>query len=387
MAGQDEVRSSFEPVESDGGTNELLEQQSEYIEIPTPDFENTYKNIKSLIFDGFIPVTLNICDYPVVVKALSLNEFRYIDILGTSDEDKIALYFLYSMVLFDGESVIPIRKQMHREAIEIFRTIPTAGLNQVSTLINSTQRYYNSNYETLEAFLYEHEARAQWVISKKEALNKTLLYGHSDIGWNTAQEVWIGFNQREDKRETDDRDFSNAKFIASAMVGDKEIKKISIREQLRWTEELKRRQGVRLHKKEHKLVLSNPTYTAKDLVGELLRQIKGEKDLHDKIIDEHERKLAVLSEKRAKDFEEAQIKAAMAITQHGALSGGSRPITQQEMNDHLKKVNTKKINVDTDSSNRYLEKVMSTTRSTVAAPPQKSIFSPEVQDALKKLKK
>jgi len=390
---EEQIRSSFEPVEGDREYNELLEQQSEFIEIPTPDYDETYRNIKSLIFDGFIPVKIHVAEFPIVVKALNQSEFRYIELLGVSDQDKVALYFLYSMVLFDGEEILPSRKMMHRDIVELFRTIPTQAVNKITNVINTVHRYYSSCYDDLEAFLYETEARYKWQVYRNEALNKTLLNGFSEVGLNTAQEVWISFNQREDQRERDEREFGNAKFIASAMVGDKEIRKITLKEQLRWTEELRRRQGVRLRKKEDKMILSKPVHTAQDLVDELMRQIKGEKDLHDRIIEEHERELARLAEKRRSDIEEIKVRAAMAISEQGGsqMSGGSKPVTQKEMDEKTKELNALKWSVRHEEVTHYLDKVSQTSqragKNEVNTPDgKKSIFDSDVQEALKKLK-
>jgi hypothetical protein len=383
----DEPKSSFESVEADAEYNELLEQQSEYIEIPTPDYDETYRNIKSLVFDGFIPVRLNLVQFPLIVKALNASEFRHIELLGASDEDRVALYFLYSMVLFDGEEVIPLRKQMHRNIIELFRTFSTQMVNKITANVNSVHRYYAAAYDNLEAFLYENEARYRWVIYGKDALNKTLLNGFSGVGFNTAQEVWISFNTREDTRELDERQFGNAKFIASAMAGDKEIRKINLKEQMRWSEELKRRQGVRLRNKESRLMLSKPVHTAKELVEELTRQIKGEKDLHDKIIEDHEREIARLAELRARDIENIKIKTAMEISESGShMTGGSTPVTQKEMDEKTKELNNIKWTNRHEEVEHYLTKVAQTRQAGEKPDSKKSIFDPEVQDALKKLK-
>lgn len=387
----DEIKSSFESVETDKEYGELLEQQSEFIEIPTPDFDTTYQHIKSLIYDGFIPVTVGIVDFPVVMKALNPNEFRYIELLGTSDTDKVALYFLYSMVLFDGETVIPFRKEMHRDIIELFRTIPTQGLNRFTSIINAIHRYYAACYDDLEAYLYENEPRFRWLIYQKRALNTTLLNGFDDLGWNTAQEVWISFNQREDRRELDDREFANAKFIASAMVGDKEIRKINLKEELRWKEELKRRQDVRLKKKMDRLVLTAPTHTAEELVESMMRQIRGEKDLHDRIIEEYEQRLLRLAEKRRRDFEDMRLRSDAAILEHGKMSGGRKRVTKEEMEEEVRQTKSRKRVGRRDDATHYLEKLSQTSQvpqsPQVKTPDgQKSIFDPDVQNALKKLK-
>lgn len=393
----DEQTSSFQQDENDQELNYLLEQQSEFVEIPTPDFDDSYRNVKALVYDGFIPVRAQINGMDCVLKALNPNEFRYIDLLTNKDQDKVALYFLYSAVMLDGLEVLRSRENFHSDVIEIFRTLPSATVNRISRLVLDVHKYYSSCYDELEGYLYEDESRYRWIVYKREAMNATVLHGLPKLGFNTAQEVWISFNQREDMREEEERRFAHSKFIASSMVGSKEIKKIELRERMRWSEELKRRQEVRLKKKTDRIVLTKSLSSAKDLVDELHRQIRGEKDIHDKIIEQHEAELAKLADKRRRDLEELKIQAAMKWSASDPnVMGGSRAITQKEMDTRTSEINNQKWQIVSEDAEKYLNKVAatSTMRGNVAPNEgqvqtpdgKRSIFDTEVQDALRKLK-
>lgn len=373
---------------------ELESQQEEFVEIETPDFEATYANIKQLIFTGFIPVRVKYGKLDLVLKAVTPKEYEYIDLISQTDRDKVPLYFLYSLVLVGNQEVIPHRKELHDYITNLFNKLPGALVTRLYTLISQVQEHYSSCYEHLEAYLYERESRYRWDVYKTKILNSTLLDGMGDAGYNTAQEVWVGFNQREDERSQMDVLFANAKFIASAFAGAKEIKRIERLEKMRENEENLRRQNVRLKNKITKLQLTKPITTAKDLVDELKRQIAGEKDLHDKLIEIHERKMAKEAQERKERLEELQLQARLNNTQAArTIQGGSKPVTPQEMKDQMEQSQRKKANYQ-PKEDYFVSKVYQTSHSRNDAKPapkpapapatdqKKSIFDPEVQKGL-----
>lgn len=366
----------------------LLESQNDFIEIPTPDFDENYAPVRSLLFEGFIPVKINFGSTNLIVKALSPAEFRYIELICDSTEEKVPLYFLYSLVFLHGQEVIPHRKKLHDEVQQIFSALSSKTIDRLIQLLSQLQSYYTYCYANLEGYLYERESRSKWDVYQNSALN-SLIEGIQ--GYNTAQEVWISFNKREDERERQENDFSNSKFIASAFIGSKEIKRIEQLEKLRWTEELKRRQNVRLKNKEDRIQLTKPIATAEDLVAELTRQIHGETDLHDKIIAQHEQRIAEMAEQRRIQLE--AIKAGMDKDLKDAqkISGGSKSVSQEELQEQIQRMNEVQFYFN-EESDRYLSKIEQTrVVKPVAEPPETqaplSIFDPKVQEELEKLER
>src|SRR5271166_4988998 len=92
---------------------EILDTQNDFIEIPTPEFDETYRNIRHLIYDGYIPVKLQVGNVELTMKSIYPREFAYIEHLAEKEHEKIPYYFLYSIVFFDGVEVYQHRKELH----------------------------------------------------------------------------------------------------------------------------------------------------------------------------------------------------------------------------------------------------------------------------------
>jgi hypothetical protein len=382
---------SFAPVDAADGY--LLEQQEQFIEIPTPDFENTYKHIKSLIFDGFIPFRANVFGVSCIFKALTPAEFRLIEILEADPVKRLPYFFLYSFVFIDGSCILPHRSDLHEEAVRLWGKFSIPVTNFFIESIQAMQNAQADCYENLESYLYENESRYLWLVYKQEALRNKLVPGIDLIGLNTAQESWLSFNKREDVREEQERMFEHSKFIVSGMVGGKEIKKIETSERQRQLEEKRRRQDVRLKNKTDKLQLGPSINTADDLVKELERQIRGEKDIHDRIIEQHERGLREFMENRRRQIED--ISAIKTSPEQG-----SRSVTPEQMQRAIQESSVPvKTMVSADHYTSMIEQTAlsrSSQSSEIKSPSKtktigdmkpKSIFDPEIQKELERLKK
>jgi len=359
----------------------FLESQNDFVEIPTPDFENSYSQVKKLVFDGFIPIKINFGKSNLVVKALNPSDFKYIDLISDSSSSKVPLYFLHSLVFLDGSEITPIRKELHDEIHQFFNSLSNKTVDRVMQLLGYLQGYYTKCYENLEGYLYEKESRFKWDIYKHKALNN-LISGFND--YNTAQEIWVSFNQREDEREMNENTFIHSKFIASAFIGSKEIKRIEQLEKNRWNEELKRRQNVRLRNKEDKIILSAPILTSDDLVRELEKQIKGEMDIHDRIIKQHEEQIEKQAEERRLQLEAMKSKMSFE-DENKNIFGGSKSVTKKEMEERLKK-SEENTPVYSEESERYFNKI-SQTKIKSQEESKISIFDPQIQEELEKLEK
>lgn len=375
--------------------NEVLDtQQNDFIEIPTPDFEDTYRNIKHLIYDGFIPVKLQMGDITLTMKSIFPREFSYIEHISFGKEvDKIPYYFLYSIVFMDGMEVYPHRKEMHDYMMAVFKGLDGKTVEKLYDVMTTIQRYYSWSYENLEGYLYENESRYLWNIYKESILDKGLIGGFGV--YNTAQESWVIFNQREDRKEQMNLDFNNSKFIVSALVGAKEVRKLDNLEKLRDTEEMRRRQEVRLKNKTKQVRLSQPINTAQELIQELHRQIRGEKDIHDRIIEQHEqRMIEKYNEKKARLDDLRRIEVA----KRPKVEQGSKFVSVEEMQDQMKALKDfKKIPyLPEQKRNNYISKIRQTNTDKTSEEPEthepevrtrphskKSIFDPEVQKVLK----
>lgn len=380
---------SFAPVDG-----YMLEEQEQFIEIPTPEFDSTYNNIKHLIFDGFIPFHIQFFGMNLVMKGLNPEEYRFIEMIERDINRRVPLYFLYSIVFIDGQSVLPIRADIHEEFTKFWFQLPVKVCEYAINIVQAIQNAHSDSYENLEGYLYESESRFLWNVYGKRAVRNKLIKGIELIGMNSAQESWVLFNTREDLREEQDRQYDHSKFIVSGMVGGKEIKKIESNESIRQKEEKQRRQDVRLKNKKDKIRIGPSLNTAEDLVKELERQIRGEKDIHDQIIDQHEQKIREIMEVRRSEMQQLS-----ALNEEFRRSEGSKPVTPEEM---------KKVIAESEkpvelrvAEEHYSTKIEQTAISRNKKPdgvnppkartigdmkPTKSIFDPEVQKELEKMK-
>lgn len=383
---------SFAPVDVADGY--LLEQQEQFIEIPTPDFENTYKYVKHLIFDGFIPFRADVFGTPCVFKALTPSEFRLIEILESDPVRRLPYFFLYSLVFVDGCCILPHRSDLHEDAVRLWNLFNVPVTNFFIERIQAMQNAQADCYGNLESYLYEGESRYLWLIYKQQALKNKMVPGIELIGLNTAQESWVSFNKREDLKEEQERMFEHSKFIVSGMVGGKEIKKIETSERQRQLEEKKRRQDVRLRNRTDKIQLGPSINTAEDLVKELERQIRGEKDIHDRIIEQHEKSLRDFMDNRRKEIEH------LSSVKMSQPDQGSRSVTPEQMQ---KLIEESEKPIETMvSADHYTSMIEQTALSKTSSPIEvksptksktigdmkpKSLFDPEIQKELEKLKK
>ena len=367
---------------------DIVESQNDFIELATPDFVETYRNIKHLIFDGFIPVRLSIGDTNLTLKSIYPREFSYIEMIAPKKEsERIPYYFLYSIVFLDGIEIQPHKKELHDPIVSVFNKMHAKTVEKIFNVLTDIQRYYSASYENLEGYLYEKESRYLWTIYKQ-----SILGGFTNSwGYNTAQESWISFNQREDRKEQMDMDFNNAKFIVSALVGSKEVRKLDNLEKMRETEELRRRQEIRLKNKTQKLRLTPPVNTKEELVQELHKQMRGEKDLHDKIIERHEK---IMADREKERNEKLAVARKIEALNKPKVQEGSKFVTAKEMEERLKSLNVspkRQVNV---SNEKYLDKLTQYQGKQPEPAPgpqfqgeKKSVFDPSVQKALEPAKK
>lgn len=363
----------------------LLEEQETFTETPTPDFDKHYRYVKNLIFDGFIPFHVKVFGVPCVFKALTLAEFRYIEILASDPIQRIPYYFLYSIAFIDGCCLLDKREDLHEEIVDLWKKLPISVTNVFVDIIQALQNVQSDCFGNLEGYLYENESRFIWLVNKDDAVKNKLMKGYERIGLNTAQESWIAFNKREDVREEQERLFEHSKFIVSGFVGSKEIRKIESSEKQRQRDERKRRQDIRLKntKKDTFKRLSAPINTVEDIISELERQIRGEKDEHDRIIDQHEQRLREMKERRL-----LEIQQAIERSKYEEDLSGSKPISSEEMRHVIENTRT---TVDLSSHEKitnYLDKIEKTAltkTNTIGDMKPKSIFDSDVQEELKKI--
>lgn len=246
--------------------------------------------VETLLFRGFLVRTIRIGDLAVRTKTLNKNELQAIR-FETSDPSTLeARTAAYSMFMFGSCNVLVGNRSKNIEQLTgIFTRLPHAVLS----LLSSSTQFINYMQEQAVPDLQRYlETESTWLKFREYQLagvplNSPVLTGIPGtecLGLNHLQSQWLVAMDLKTQERTDKERFQYFKLLGS-LINPKAIQKIEEREQLleRVQEE---REALDLPEE---LLLKKPVDTTEDLVDELDRSIKGEMDLHDKILAETEK--------------------------------------------------------------------------------------------------
>ena len=153
------------------------------------------------------------------------------------------------------------------------------------------------------------------------------------MGMNAFQEAWISFNKTLDEEEKYESEFSFAVLIASAS-NPKGSKKVQSSFNARKTELNDKRKSIARHGYREAEVKARgdwaaPVETREELVNELLRQIRGEKDKHDKVVDGYFDSLVEEIENKEEE-QQKRAEEARKIRGDAPIVGSTRVLTPRE---------------------------------------------------------
>ena len=289
-----------------------LEDDGEFevpeVQVPEVNPE-IYKDVEPLLLRGFLalPATLN--GQLFLFKSLNHHEFDWLTLQdggqspaeGSRQHD---LFLAHSVASVDAVNVLKDRDSHVGELVEFFGALPKAARQKVVRHLSELNRRANRAVLLVEPFIMEHQSRLRWMQLKGLDLSTTAVSGFEGsqtLGLNWGQLTWRALNQLEDLRENAEREWENAKFIASAMAG-KGLQRVYNADKRR-RQEAKREQVERREKVIRLALLNEPidapgqhgdivvARTVGELTDQLERDLKGEKDWHDRVIEEHEERI------------------------------------------------------------------------------------------------
>lgn len=327
------------------------------IEIPKePEVDPiVYKDVEALLFRGFIVAHININGERFVFKSLNQHEFGLLSLAaGDTPNSKFWDVFLAHCVLMvDGINVIADRQEHIPELRDLFRQMPRPARDRIIRHISEINRRASVCVLVAEAYATESASRYRWAQLRGLDLTHpcvTGIQGSEHLGMNWAQLVWRAVNYYEDIREQGERDWENAKFVGSCMAG-KGISKVYRQDEERRRkdkeEKFARKDAILRHvllgeemtagKHKYGAPLA-VARTEEELVDQLERSLRGEKDFHDLIVDAHE--------KHTRDQNEAQRQQLRDIVQKheeeydGKMLRGTTELvglTQEEVRERIEK--------------------------------------------------
>jgi hypothetical protein len=190
-----------------------------------------------------------------------------------------------------------------------------------------------------EAYALEVQSRYRWLQLKGMDLTSvaaTGCDGTQRLGMNTAQQVWRAFNNIEDRNEGWEREWEHAKFVGSCFAG-KGIQKVYSQDSRRRRQDREDRM-TRKDKVLRQWVLGEDVQdgvvkgpgtvmmvprTVEELTTQLEKDIRGEKDWHDKVVEEHEQRVKAAYAQRREQLEQATRDNVAGFPERGVLGGRS----------------------------------------------------------------
>ena len=307
---EDEIESS-DPVED--------------IRVPAPRAPEVnpevYADVLDLLGRGFLTVSADIGGTMFVFKSLNHHEFDMVRLLsGFSERNPVIPprfwdLFLAHMVLFvDGLNVLADRNRHLSKLASVFRDIPNAARQRLIRQLSDLNRKASKATLLVEAYAMESYSRWRWAQFQGLDLSSsavTGIDGTDKLGLSYAQLTWRAINHYEDLRFRHEADWENAKFIGGCMAG-KGIQKVynrdNDRKQKDREEKWNRKDQLIRHvlfgeslepdKKYGGAQVIMVANTVEELAAQVEKSLRGEKDWHDKVVQEYEENIREGTKKR-----------------------------------------------------------------------------------------
>jgi hypothetical protein len=267
------------------------------------------KDVEPLLFKGFLYVPAEINGASFVFKSLNHHEFEMLSLLAPIDGTRKALKRFYSMFLaygvfmIEGENILVDRERWLSNIVTEFDSMGDDVVGKIVRHLSEINRRANKAVILTEAYVMEFTSRNRWAQLRGLDLTSTSvtgIRGTNTLGMNWGQLTWRALNYYEDLKDQAELDWENAMFIASSMAG-KGMNRVRSQDKRRREQE---REG-RLERRDKILrfaVLGEPmdqpgdnvpmmvARTVEELAVQLEKDLKGEKDWHDLVVEAHERK-------------------------------------------------------------------------------------------------
>jgi len=316
------------------------------------EVKEAYSYLEDIVSGGFITLGLKYKDFNIVLKSLTDRELNYLavkhnekDISNIPVTEKIA----YSTYFLNGNNCL-IDRHKKLEYLEVFYgSIPAFILNTLSDKIDDLFRIFVEAHSFLEGFCYTPESKEIW-IKRLNSLGRDRDVLSVDISLNNfIKDKWIILNERLDREDRDGGNLDLALFVASS-YNPTGVKSVTNSIKLKREERDKEREEIleyghnkrRIAVKKRNDKWSKPLVTNEDLVRELNRVKRGEKDKHDQFIDEWLRRRAEADKKAQEIRIEKANKFRKEFDEKSLDIEGTRRATPEELNNIVNRRSNKR---------------------------------------------
>lgn len=307
---------------------------------PIPEVnQEVFRDVEPLLFRGFLTQPADINGVTFVFKSINHREYELIGLATGGDFSKPSkvqayynLFLAYCVLMVDGQNVLTQRDQQIAELAKFFSELPVGAQKKVIRHLSEVNRRASKAVVLTEAFSMEPQSRLRWAQLRDidmTSVASTGFPGSELLGMNWGQLTWRALNFYEDQRIQSEADWENAKFVASSMAG-KGMSKVHSADRDRRDKERKER--IERRDKILRFAIlgepmdkpSSPTgapmkvaSTVAELADQLEKDLKGEKDWHDQVVEEHERRVREGYEQKAQRLKDL-------MRQHDEATGGQR---------------------------------------------------------------
>jgi hypothetical protein len=285
-----------------------------------------YRDVEPLLFRGFLHAPAEINGIPFIFKSLNQHEFGLLrfmlpDTTSWKSVQKFhALFLAYGVFMVDGLNILADRDRHLGELSRFFEEMEAGSSAKVIRHLSEVNRRANRAVVLTEAFSMETLSRLRWAQFRGVDLTGaqvTGIQGTHTLGMNWAQLTWRAMNHYEDQKELAEREWENAKFVASAMAG-KGMSRVHSQDKRRREKEreerLERRDrilrfalyGESMEGDGNNGAPVQVARTVEELATQLERDLKGEKDFHDLVVEAHERRAAEERDRHTQHIRELQ---------------------------------------------------------------------------------
>lgn len=262
-----------------------------------------YEYLEQLLFRGFLSLHADLGGIPVVFKTLNsfennlLNLYIPFNLPRTEKQKHSAAYMIaYSVFLFNQINILSDRDLYIPMLVEMILEFPDPVVDRILRRLRFLNSQATEEMNKIRPYTYGGLSRQRWYSCKGHPLNDSRLTGitgTSSMGLNMHQKTWIFFNSVDDIREDYDRHWSLAKF-QSSVHNPKALKKIEAKDSEKTRKETRKREAafasgsLEKSKEDFKGEVKVSNESVEDLLTQMNRSLKGQKDFHDSVIQAHE---------------------------------------------------------------------------------------------------
>jgi len=271
--------------------------------------EEAYAVLERIVVNGFLTAEIRPAGSYVVLKNMTDRESGMLDLFRDPAKpfEDVCCKLALCTFSVDGQCFMASRAEAIPSLMVFWRDAPVSLVSSAVDAVQGINDRYYDVLRFLEGFCYTSRSRYLWRVYKEGALFS--VPGGLAAGMNAVQENWAIVNRELDNEAEYEKDFNLSLMISSSFnaKGAKTIARTYEASRVE-AEELRceiAKWGYdkkRVEEEKRQAEWTAPLRSREDLVRELYRQIRGEKDKHDLFIDkwmEKQRERAELAKNKA----------------------------------------------------------------------------------------